>query len=144
MTSTIFHCLQIKSDASKVFEFLTTLDGLAGWWTSDVSGNTYSGGKIRFGFPNGFFDMVKVSDVLKNQHVKWEVIESNFPMGHEWIGTEILFDLTENNGVTTLRFTHTNWKSVTDFFGVCNYHWGIYMNSLKSLCETGEGNPQVF
>ncbi|MEP7263249.1 MAG: SRPBCC domain-containing protein [Bacteroidota bacterium] len=144
MTSTIFHCFQIKSDAAKVYEFLTTLDGLSGWWTTDTTGNTYPGGKIRFGFPNGFFDMVEVTESLRNQQVKWVVMESNFPSGHEWIGTEISFEITEDNGCTTVRFTHNNWRAVTDFFGVCNYHWGLYMNSLKSLCETGEGNPQVF
>jgi uncharacterized protein YndB with AHSA1/START domain len=144
MNSAIFHCFRIKAEAQKVFEFLTTLDGLAGWWTSDTTGHTYPGGKIRFGFPNGFYDMVKVTEVLKNQQVKWEVVESSFALGHEWIGTEICFELTEDNGITTVRFTHSKWKDITDFFGECNYHWGIYMHSLKSLCETGEGNPQVF
>ena len=28
-----------------------------------------------------------------------------------------------------------------DGLATCNYHWGFYMRSLKSYCETGKGQP---
>jgi uncharacterized protein YndB with AHSA1/START domain len=32
----------------RVFDALTTLEGLAGWWTSLVSGTPTAGGKVEF------------------------------------------------------------------------------------------------
>ena len=47
-----------------------------------------------------------------------------------------------NQGDTTvLRVTHGDWRDATDFCASCNYQWGRYMQSLKSYCETGKGEP---
>jgi uncharacterized protein YndB with AHSA1/START domain len=40
-----------------VYGALTTIDGLAAWWTTDTTGDPSLGGKIEFRFPPGGFDM---------------------------------------------------------------------------------------
>ena len=44
------HRIGIKSPAAKVYKALSTVDGLAHWWTEDVEGDERPGGKIAFTF----------------------------------------------------------------------------------------------
>lgn len=36
---------------------------------------------------------------------------------------------------TTLRFTHSGWKAMTDFCASCNSMWGQLMYRLKGFVE---------
>ena len=44
-----------------VYDALTTVEGLAGWWTDDTTGSPHVGGVLRFRFPVGGFDMEVVA-----------------------------------------------------------------------------------
>jgi len=46
----ILHRVGIKSTPKKVFEALSTIDGLSHWWIVDTKGNAKQGGIIHFGF----------------------------------------------------------------------------------------------
>lgn len=140
----IFHHLSIQAPQEKVFQQLISLEGLRSWWTLDTTGDPTAGGELRFGFGNSYFDRMKVTKVIPESEVVWEVIDSNFNEGSEWLGTTIHFELSEGkNGSTVLRFKHDAWREMTDFFGVCNFHWGLFLQSLKSLCEHGKGQPHA-
>ena len=137
----IFHNFETKASAEKVYEAISTLKGLCGWWTKDTTGSPAKGGEIRFGFGD-YFNIMLVIESVNNKFVQWEVKSSNFQSGNEWIGTFISFTLEEKeDNITSVKFEHSNWQAFTDFYGVCNYHWGIFMVSLKLLCETGKGTP---
>ncbi len=137
----IYQVIEVNAPAAKIYENLTTIEGLSGWWTKETSGNSDKGGEIRFGFGENF-NIVRVAGLTKGKHLVWEVIQSAFPSGNQWAWTKISFTLTEEaNNKTTIRFEHLGWRSITDFFGICNYHWALTLASLKSLCETGKGNP---
>ena len=136
----IYHLIEINTPASTVYENLTTIKGLAGWWTKETTGNPKKGGEIRFGFDENY-NLMKVTELIKNKHISWEVIQSAFPMGNQWVWTKISFTLTEESpNKTTVRFEHSGWRDITDFYGVCNYQWALILASLKSLCETGKRN----
>ncbi len=45
----ILHRVGIKTTPGKVFEALTTIEGLAHWWISDTAGDAQQGGTILFG-----------------------------------------------------------------------------------------------
>ena len=54
----ILHRIGVKtSSPDKVYDALTTLDGLSGWWTSDTQGDREVGGVLEFRFGPGGFDM---------------------------------------------------------------------------------------
>jgi len=137
----IVHCFEIKTTAAKVYEAISTLHGLCGWWTKDTTGNPSKGGKIRFGF-GVYYNIMQVKESVENKFVQWEVKSSNFPSGKEWIGTKITFAIEEHeNGITDVKFEHSNWKEATEFFEICSFHWGVSLVSLKLLCATGTGAP---
>jgi uncharacterized protein YndB with AHSA1/START domain len=133
----IYHHFVINTPATKVYGAVSTLDGLRNWWTKDTTGNPNKNGEIRFGFGENIFNKMKVTNVEKNKLITWNCIE-----GHpDWVGTNLSFQLLEEKGNTIVKFRHNDWKEENDFFGSCNFHWAFYMQSLKALCETGEGKP---
>jgi uncharacterized protein YndB with AHSA1/START domain len=137
----IFHNFGIKAPMTKVYEALTTLQGLKGWWTVDTTGDPKIGGELRFGFSTDMFNRMQVTGSEKDKTVTWKCIDGP----EDWIGTTVSFNLfVDQNKNTGVKFVHDGWKEINDFYGACNYHWGLYMKSLKTLCETGKGMPHNY
>ena len=133
----ILHRVGVKTPApQKVYDALTTVEGLSGWWTDDTKGSAEVGGVLEFRFPPGGFDMM-VLDVEPNRHVRWEVVEGP----QEWIGTTIDWDLRQDGDYTIVLFKHEGWKEPVDFMHHCSTKWATFLMSLKSLVETGQGAP---
>lgn len=134
----ILHRVGIKSASiDQVYQALTTKDGLAGWWTSNVRGEgNQVGNIIEFRFGAGGFDM-KVTDLTAPAFVKWEVISGP----EEWVGTIVQFELKQDGEYIIVLFKHLNWKEPVEFMHHCSTKWAIFLMSLKSLLESGEGNP---
>jgi hypothetical protein len=65
----INHQVGIKASAEKIYEALTTNQGLATWWTNDTSGAGDVGATIAFRFNGGGPDFT-VSELVPNQTVK--------------------------------------------------------------------------
>lgn len=136
----IYHMLEINTSVAPVYKNLTTLEGLSGWWTKDTTGNPDKGGEIRFGFGENY-NLIKVTDLIPNKYVSWEVVQSAFPNGNQWVWTKISFTLThDSSDKTTIRFEHSGWRDISDFYGVCNYQWALTLASFKTFCETGIEN----
>ncbi len=131
----IKHLFHINTPREKVYQALTTLDGLANWWTAQTSGETKLGGIIDFGFGNQVVTKMKVVELIPNELVKWECV-GGFD---DWVGTTVSFRLDENDGKTRIRFSHDNWKEDNDFYAGCSFSWERYMESLWQLCQTGRG-----
>jgi uncharacterized protein YndB with AHSA1/START domain len=120
----------------QVYDALTTIDGLAGWWTDDTTGDADPGGVIEFRFPPGGFDM-EVTDARAPEHVGWKVVDGP----EEWIGTTVDWDLRRDGDWTIVMFTHSGWREPVEFMHHCSTKWATYLMSLKSLVETGKGAP---
>ena len=133
----ILHKVRVN-DAPKddVYKALTTLDGLSGWWTTDTTGDSRLGGVVKFRFGSGGFDM-EVLELDPGRRVRWLVVDGP----DEWIGTRIDFDLREDEGGTVVMFKHQDWKEPVEFMHHCSTKWAMFLMSLKSLVESGEGAP---
>jgi len=131
----ILHRVGITATPEKVYEALTTVDGLAAWWTTDTKGTGDGTLMFRFGDVGGF-DM-KVLDLRQGKSVLWEVIDGPI----EWIGTTVTFDLTQDGEWTIVRFAHAGWREPVEFMNHCGTKWAIFLMSLKALVETGTGAP---
>lgn len=134
----ILHKVGIKnSSLEKVYNALTTNDGLAGWWTSNTEGEGNEvGNVVKFRFGAGGFDM-KVKALSPSSHVAWELAEGP----EEWMPTTITFDLIEDGEYIVILFKHLNWAEPVEFMHHCSTKWAIFLMSLKSLLESGKGNP---
>jgi uncharacterized protein YndB with AHSA1/START domain len=133
----ILHRVETKSSANDTYRALATLDGLAGWWTTDTQGQSNVGGVIKFRFGSrGGFDM-KVLELEPAKRVLWQVVEGP----SEWIGTKVSFDLKRNGDFTAVLFKHEGWKEPVEFMHHCSTKWATFLMSMKSFVETGEGAP---
>lgn len=138
----IIHRVGIKAVPDKVFRALSTIEGLAGWWTENTNGVAEVGKPIAFQFRDSKGKVIGEMDmeVLKQEpskRVQWKCI--NGP--EEWIGTEITFDLKQENEFTIVLFGHRNWREAVEFTAHCSTKWAVFLMSLKELLETGKGKP---
>ena len=133
----ILHRIGATATPDKVYDALTTRDGLAAWWTTDTTGDSAVDGTIKFRFGDaGGFDM-KVLDQRPNERVAWEVTDGP----EEWIGTRVRFDLKEEDDYTIVLFAHEGWREPVEFMSHCSTKWATFLMSMKQLVETGTGAP---
>ncbi|MCZ7420225.1 SRPBCC domain-containing protein [Verrucosispora sp. WMMA2121] len=132
----ILHRVGVTSAPEDVYRALTTVDGLANWWTEDTGGDGDVGGVLRFRFIPGGFDM-KVLESRPAELVLWEVVDGP----EEWIGTRVRFELKREDDFTIVLFRHEGWREPVEFMYHCSTKWAIYLMSLKRLVETGKGEP---
>ncbi|PWI17018.1 SRPBCC domain-containing protein [Streptomyces sp. Act143] len=132
----IKHRIGVVSSPDAVYAALTTVEGLANWWTQDTEGDPRVGGVIRFRFVPGGFAM-KVLEAQPAERLVWEVVEGP----EEWIGTRVRFELKQEDDFTIVLFRHEGWREPVEFMYHCSTKWATYLMSLKKLVETGKGEP---
>ncbi len=135
----ILHMVTIKARPKHVYAALTEQAGLAGWWTEKVSAEPRVGSVAQFRFGDRGGSDMEILALEENRLVRWAC--RAHLSGDEWVGTEVFFDLREENGVTVVRFSHRRWLEATDFLRYCSMKWAGYLLSLKNLVETGQGSP---
>jgi hypothetical protein len=131
-----------------------------GWWSEEIEGGT---DKLNDVFNYHFEDIhrckVKLIEVIPDKKVVWHVMENYFKPGifgdpshpvsgdsefnkTEWVDTKIIFEITEKNEKTQIRFTHLGLVLEYECFDVCSNGWTHYIaESLLNLITTGKGQP---
>ena len=138
----ILHRIGIKAPLSKVYQAVSTIEGLASWWTEETKGDAGKGGKITFTFtsPSGEIvgEMVMEVTKLAAPHtVAWICLDGP----PDWIGTKFTFELSEQDGQTILIFGHRDWAEATESLAHCSMKWAVFLLSLKDYVQTGKGRP---
>ena len=133
--SSIKHLFHINTPREKVFKTLTTVDGIANWWTVETNGDAKEGGTLEFRFKNEFKTILKVTNTVDNEIVNWTCTGGP----EDWINTKITFHLDDHDSKTRVRFEHSGWKEQNDFYAQCSYYWGAFMESLRQYCQKGIG-----
>lgn len=128
----ILHRVGIDAPPERVFEALTTIDGLRGWWVSETKGDPAVGGTIDFGFCR-----MQVIESVPGQRLRWRCVQGP----KEWVGTEVTFALVWRDEQTFVLFTHASWKEPVEFMHHCSTKWATFLLSLRDLIEKSKGNP---
>ena len=138
----IIHRIGIKAPLPNVYAALSTVEGLAGWWTTHTTGVSAVGETIHFEFLAqdgerlGGMGM-HVLALLPDMQVSWRCTEGP----EEWLGTDIVFNLSQEGDYSIVRFSHENWREAVEFTAHCSTKWAVFLLSLKALVETGAGRP---
>jgi uncharacterized protein YndB with AHSA1/START domain len=135
---TMHHVLEIVAPPEHVFHALTTTEGLASWWTTQVNGDAATvGAQVTFTFRGAFNPRMRITAIGRPERVEWEGVG-----GHDaWGATAIRFALAPTASGTLVRFWHDLGNDGDDHYGGANFIWGYYLDSLRLLCETGTGKP---
>jgi uncharacterized protein YndB with AHSA1/START domain len=137
---TIHHVVDIDSEIGPVWTALTEPDRMAGWWSTKVKTPPAAvGARVEWTFAGDFNPVMEIITLDEHKELAWRCVS-----GHEpWQDAIFRFVLaTGDDGRIRLRF----WQEYAveladDYYGVYNFNWGYYLESLRLLCTTGTGKP---
>lgn len=134
----IKHQLDIGASPEKIYEAITSQEGLSNWWAVDTRAKPEVGSVTKFGFNKRrtVFEM-EVKELTPPSKIRW-ACNGGHP---EWEGTRLEFEITETEKGSSLLFSHLDWESTDGIYPMCSYDWAGYLYSLRMYCETGEGLP---
>jgi uncharacterized protein YndB with AHSA1/START domain len=98
----ILHRVGINAKPERVFQALTTVDGLKSWWISKATGDATAGGTIDFRACE-----MKVLEAKPNELVHWRCVKGPA----EWLNTDVKFSLTWKDEQTFVLFTTPTGKN---------------------------------
>ena len=101
----IFHDFVIKAPAQKVFQAVSTPQGLDAWWTKRSSGEPKRGAEYELWFGPGFDWRAVVSRFVPAAEFELEMTKAD----EDWLGTRVAVDLEQKEGLTQVRFRHSGW-----------------------------------
>lgn len=127
-------------------EVFRAVNNPRGWWSENIQGRT---DQLNSEFDYHYLDVhrtkFRVITLVPDQRVVWDVLSNYFNFTEdetEWTGTKVVFDITEKDGQTELRFTHQGLVPAVECYKVCFDAWTHYIkDSLYSLITTGKGQP---
>jgi hypothetical protein len=127
-------------------EAFNAINNVTAWWTENLDGtSTQLNDEFSVRFGDVHYSKHKLTEVIPGQKVVWLTTDSKLTFVKdtgEWIGGQIIFDITEKDGKTEVRFTQLGLTPMLECYGGCSNAWtGYVTNSLKSLIATGTGQP---
>ena len=131
--SNIYHQVLIKADKSKVYQAVTTQQGLSQWWIANCNLRPEVGYVNVFEVEGYGRNLMKVLALKPDTFVEWSCLNENDP----WTGTHITFALSEKGDYTCRDFKHSGYAAEDEVYTTCNFHWARHLTMLKELCETG-------
>lgn len=135
----IVHELDIAAPPDQVFAALTAQEGLAAWWTPDVTTTAALGSEAVFGLGDHQVLKVRIEAVDAPELVHWSVLHGP----DEWPGTAIAFRIEAGEVGTSsvVRLWHGNWQYENGVLPRASFAWAHDLDRLRQYLETGE--PQV-
>jgi uncharacterized protein YndB with AHSA1/START domain len=132
----IMHTLKIHVSPDRVYQALTTTEGLRNWWTRDAVLDPKVGGLGEFGFyGRRFVAKVTIEALEMPSRAKWIVTNS------AWPGDRVEFELRPEEKHTRLNFAHRGFAQADRGYASASTRWASYLFSLKQYLETGKGTP---
>ena len=140
--------LLVAAPAAKVFEALTTQQGIQSWWTTSSEVGTAVGEHITIRF-GGTFKVMQIEALHPATEVRWRVVDAHLVVPglartNEWLGTTIVLQLVpQSDTVTRLSLEHIGLTPEVECYDICSQGWAQFLESLKAYLETGKGSPYV-
>lgn len=131
----ILHRVGINAAPAKVYEALTTIEGLRHWWATEATGDPRQDGVIDFGFCN-----MQVLELRPHELVRWKCVSGP----QEWLDTEVIFQVKWKDHQTFVLFRHADWQQPDEFMHHCSTKWATFLLSLKNWLERAEGRPAPY
>jgi hypothetical protein len=127
-------------------EAFNAINNPRGWWSQEIEGNTdMEGDMFTYHYKDIHKCRIKVAEVDPGKKVVWEVLDNYFNFTEdktEWIGTKMIFDISEKDGKTQIKVTHLGLVPEYECYDICSASWTNYMHSsLHKLITTGKGEP---
>lgn len=120
------------------------INNVRGWWQGEIKGGTKKlDDEFTYQMSDVHFSRQKIVEMIPNKRIVWLVTESNLSFvkkKNEWTDSKIIFEISEINNKTQIRFKHIGLVPAIECYSGCSGAWTALMQeSLKSLITTGKG-----
>jgi hypothetical protein len=127
-------------------ECFAAINNVRGWWSGQIEGDTDKlGAEWTYRYKDIHRSTQKITELVPGKKVVWHVLDSYLKFVEdktEWNGTDIVFDISQKDGKTEVRFTHVGLAPAIECFNKCSDAWSSIINgSLQSLITGGKGQP---
>ncbi len=127
-------------------EVFNAINDVSAWWSIHLVGNTKSLNDeftVRFGET---YITMKVTESINDKKIVWLVTDCYKHWVKlnkiEWIGTNIVFEISSQNNKTKIDFTHIGLVPELECYDNCEKGWNQFFNdSLAKLIIEGKGKP---
>jgi uncharacterized protein YndB with AHSA1/START domain len=133
----ILHDLPIQATAERVFQAVSTPQGLDRWWTERSEGTPSRGAEYELRFGPEYEWAASVTRYVPNSEFELEMIRAD----DDWIGTRVTFELEDRGETTWVRFRHSGWPSANEHYRISCNCWALYLRILRRYLEHGESVP---
>ncbi len=125
-------------------EAFDAINSVRDWWPGEIEGNTQQlNDEFTYRYKKIHYSKQKLVEMIPGKKVVWLVTDSslNFVENKsEWTGTKIIFEISEKNNKTEVRFTHLGLIPQYECFNSCSNAWtDIIRDGLRGLIATGKG-----
>ncbi len=137
-----FHStFSVDQSPDEVFAAITSVRQ---WWTGDIQGDTDEvGDEFTYRYGDLHYSKQRITELVPGKKVVWRVVDSHLAGTDdpsEWTGTDVIFEISEEDGRTQVRFAHVGLVPEFECFEACSNAWGFYVHgSLRRLILTGDG-----
>jgi len=136
----IHHVVDVEAPAEVLWRALTERNSMAGWWSTEVrSPKAAVGARVEWTFAGDFNPVMEITKLDEETELGWRCVS-----GHEpWRDSDFRFQLGAlDESRTRLRFWQEYATELSDdAYGIYNFNWGYYLESLRLLCVNGTGKP---
>lgn len=134
----IFHDFYINAAKEKIFEAVSTPEGLNNWWPLRSSGKPGLNEEFNLYFAEEYNWFATVSKFTENEAIEFSMTEAM----KEWRPTRFGFILEEEApNQTYVQFYHSDWEEITKEFRTASYCWADLLRQLKKYLEEGIITP---
>lgn len=135
----ILHSVRIAAPPQRVFDAISTPDGIAHWWTDDSTSEPRAGSVSVFKFMQGrIVFRMHVDAFNPPRHLAWTFLGDY----DSWEGTTLSWDLEPAGDTgTILNLAHRGWRSTEGEFSECSTSWGRLLSLLKDHVEGRSVRP---
>jgi len=138
-----YKTIMVNASAEEAMKKISQVDR---WWKKDFSGSAEKLNDtfiVPFG-ESSFVDFI-VSEFMPGKKTVWKVTDCYLPWfkdKKEWNNTEVVFELSQENGKTKIDFTHVGLVPGIECYDVCEKGWDGHINTLGNFINEGKGLPE--
>ena len=120
------------------------INNVRGWWSEAIEGSTDNLGAVfNYHYQDIHRCTFEITEFSPGTKIVWHCVDNYFNFikdKNEWTGTKIIFEISEKDNKTQLRFTHVGLVNGIECYDACSNAWSqLIQESLFSLITTGKG-----